>query len=828
MKKVIIIILSFMFCLFTVNSALIDNNEAYYKWDSSLTEDSTGNYTLTNSGNSLNTGGKIGNASDFTGSSHMTAANGAGTDGLTEGTVNLWLKLDDELADYNIFAKASAAFRAQYSSSTDSMIWQVNSEGMTFRAGNGLDWTQYHMVTYTWTSSNKSIYIDGSLSNDTSLATSSPSGTLYLGHNSVNTNERLKGLIDEFGTWSRALTDDEIESLYNGGAGLQYPYSVATTINITNPTAGEYLNTTNFPLNVTFNQNVNSTYILNGGNETTLGTDENVSGVDLVGVEGVNNITVIADNGVDEENESISFTIDTINPSLSVAFPTEYNYYGNFDFTQYINFSDANIDTCIVTISDESSSTCTETNFNFTYNGNKTFSVTATDLAGNTNTSSGHVMLLNPSVSFTFNASGTPLDTYTFGGRSDVAGVVTYSIYNDGVSLGNNSLLFEKLGYLSQNFNFELTNTTNTNFSYDVSLASINAQIFDRKTEALITDNITVQLVGPVGTTTTTTSGTVELSILNGSSGEYQIIASTANYETETIYFTYTNQQNLSLKIYMLNSSQSNAGTLNVQVKDSLSFLVEGATVDLLEWKPSSSSYLSVAQCQTAPNGICVLNIELTDKLYKIQAQKDSIVKTTNAQIISVDGSTITITLEDVVLSETPDLENVVSNFTETLVGNVSTTRLQWTDTDGVVALACIKTYKNTGFSQQFLSQNCTNSSSGILFAVNNINNSYALVIKGTIDYSGTSYTIGEFFHASTADISQSLESNGLDIFVPVVFLFIAIATGLFFGNIYISLALIVILEWLATAIAPSVMTAKIAIIITVFCGLIFWGVSKK
>ena len=56
----------------------------------------------------------------------------------------------------------------------------------------------------------------------------------------------------------------------------------------------------------------------------------------------------------------------------------------------------------------------------------------------------------------------------------------------------------------------------------------------------------------------------------------------------------------------------------------------------------------------------------------------------------------------------------------------------------------------------------------------------------------------------------------------------LAVAAGIFWGNIYISLSLAIILEWFATILAPSVISTSIAIIVTVICGLIFWGVSRK
>lgn len=604
--------------------------------------------------------------------------------------------------------------------------------------------------------------------------------------------------------------------------------SPESVITFNNPINNSFSNNVNFTLNVSLSRITNSTYILNGGSETTLGTNLDEVEIPLVGVAGLNNITVFTNTSGTLTDSGISFTVDTTNPSLSVGLPSEINSYDNFNFTQYINISDTNLDTCIVSINDESSTTCTESSYTFTVNGNKTINVTATDLAGNTNSSLNNIMLLNPNIGYSFNVSGSPITNFTFGGKADVAGIVDFDIYNDGLNLGSNTLLFEKLGFISQNFTFSLDTTTSQNFSFNVILASINAQIFDRDTESLILENVTLQLVGPVGTVTSTVTGIASLLALNGTPGDYQIIATTANYGTETVYFTYTNQQNLSVKIYMLNSSASNLGTLNVRVKDSLSFLVESAILNLLEWKPDQSSYLSVGQCQTSSNGICTLNIELNDKLYKVQATKDTVTKTTNAQIITATGETITITLEDVVLTETPDLANVLSNMSETIVGNLSTTRLEWIDTDGVVGQACITTYKNTGFNQVLLAQNCTSASTGILFVTNEINNTFGIIIKGTIDYSGTTYFIDQFSHDSLESIAVSFQNNGLDIFIPTIFLMMALAAGIFWGNIYISLSLAIILEWIATILAPGVMSTSIAIIVTIISVLIFWGISRK
>ena len=39
------------------------------------------------------------------------------------------------------------------------------------------------------------------------------------------------GLIDEVGVWKSTLSGSDISSLYNGGTGIQYPFSATTNSN---------------------------------------------------------------------------------------------------------------------------------------------------------------------------------------------------------------------------------------------------------------------------------------------------------------------------------------------------------------------------------------------------------------------------------------------------------------------------------------------------------------------------------------------------------------------------------------------------------------------
>jgi hypothetical protein len=72
----------------------------------------------------------------------------------------------------------------------------------------------------------KSLYVDGvAVSGSTTMSAINPLSDFYLGWDAQDNNEStryLLGRIDEVGIWSRALTQAEVTTLYNGGAGLLY------------------------------------------------------------------------------------------------------------------------------------------------------------------------------------------------------------------------------------------------------------------------------------------------------------------------------------------------------------------------------------------------------------------------------------------------------------------------------------------------------------------------------------------------------------------------------------------------------------------------------
>lgn len=110
---------------------------------------------------------------------------------------------------------ATVRFRTWQLSNTDLNTSQTLSRGA------------WHHVIATWDGSTKRIYINGSLSESVAATgtMSSTTGAVCLGSvangSTCSTGTHiLEGRLDEIGLWNRALTAFEVQTLYNGGNGL--------------------------------------------------------------------------------------------------------------------------------------------------------------------------------------------------------------------------------------------------------------------------------------------------------------------------------------------------------------------------------------------------------------------------------------------------------------------------------------------------------------------------------------------------------------------------------------------------------------------------------
>ena len=218
--------------------SLTTNIVSYWKFNESSgnAADSVGSNTLTNTSVTYGTG-KINNGAIFNGSAYYATTNVPLT-GTSNYSVNFWFYQGTQIAanTYVFYqwgtasSKAASAITYEYNSGTRRMDFGDYAADVFYTvtlAANA--WT---MITKTYDGSNFRLYLNGSL-----VSTQAGSGINIgstKGRIGVDINNDAGtfavGTLDEMGVWSRALSGTEITTLYNSGAGLQYPFVTIYTM----------------------------------------------------------------------------------------------------------------------------------------------------------------------------------------------------------------------------------------------------------------------------------------------------------------------------------------------------------------------------------------------------------------------------------------------------------------------------------------------------------------------------------------------------------------------------------------------------------------------
>lgn len=219
--------------------ALTDSLESYWKLDeaSGNATDSHGSNTLTDVNSVGAATGKIGGARDFeSGSSQaLTSTDNASlSTGNIDFTFACWFKLESLMAgNSSILGKGATASSFDYRLAVFTF-----GGGVRFGIGNGTSIQNFSFSTVlntgTWyfvvawhdsVNNQLGIRLNGGADN-TTAATINPqdSAAGFAIGRSGDSTEYFDGLIDEVGFWKRLLTSQEKTDLYNGGAGLAYPF----------------------------------------------------------------------------------------------------------------------------------------------------------------------------------------------------------------------------------------------------------------------------------------------------------------------------------------------------------------------------------------------------------------------------------------------------------------------------------------------------------------------------------------------------------------------------------------------------------------------------
>ena len=214
--------------------ALTSNLVAYYKLDGN-SNDSVGSNNGTDTSVTYSAGnGKIVQGAGLNGSSSKILL-GSNVGAFTDASWAAWIKTTASGNNQVIADNVSGSgwtFRLLVSSAK-AMFSLVNygvGGGTNCVGATSINNGSWHHIVGTRSGGNYVIYVDGAsdgtATGGTTTTTDMPLafGCEYYGGTGF---EFFNGAIDELGVWSRALTSGEVTSLYNAGAGLQYPFTTA-------------------------------------------------------------------------------------------------------------------------------------------------------------------------------------------------------------------------------------------------------------------------------------------------------------------------------------------------------------------------------------------------------------------------------------------------------------------------------------------------------------------------------------------------------------------------------------------------------------------------
>jgi pimeloyl-ACP methyl ester carboxylesterase len=164
------------------------------------------------------------------------------TNGLPEGTINLWIRADNpttrELCSrtdmpnvtpfycqFNILSKGLSddpPMRAQFGAATpggriDRFYFKANDDADLYPSASTTDFSGWHMYTFVWGQFGRRMYLDGVLVEQAPGAVAAPTwGDLILGANGGTLRpdrERLRGWIDEVRLYDQAVPEGELRRL---------------------------------------------------------------------------------------------------------------------------------------------------------------------------------------------------------------------------------------------------------------------------------------------------------------------------------------------------------------------------------------------------------------------------------------------------------------------------------------------------------------------------------------------------------------------------------------------------------------------------------------
>ena len=206
--------------------SLLTNLVSYWKLDGNST-DGVGSNNGTDTSITYSAGnGKIVQGAGFNGSSSKIVFTSSASLTPATFTISAWIYITGTPPNAYTIYGADVSYGGIVFKVDNSRKLAVDKSNMVnILAGTNLvpinQWVHV-LCTYTTGTGVCNAYINGTLDKTTTNAQTFTQVAQTIGK---NWNEYFSGALDEVGLWNRALSAAEVTSLYNGGAGLAYPFT---------------------------------------------------------------------------------------------------------------------------------------------------------------------------------------------------------------------------------------------------------------------------------------------------------------------------------------------------------------------------------------------------------------------------------------------------------------------------------------------------------------------------------------------------------------------------------------------------------------------------
>lgn len=655
--------------------------------------------------------------------------------------------------------------------------------------------------------------------------------------NSVNFNligEDLSSvsLFDSFtGEYVNQIITTENQLIISYGANSKGKFAISDSlssstiagITFNNPVIDSYINTTAFNLNISFSEITNSTYSLNEGLETILGTSTNESNINLIGVEGLNSIQIFTNTSNSLSNATINFTIDTIFPNINLINTSKRESYSN-NWNSIFNYSDENFDSCWLIV-ENTTENCDS--YTFTNNGNQSVQIYVNDSAGNTITQS-FVVLIDPKIYIYFEEpSTTTISNFNFN-EINYENYAEINVYDLGIGIHN--LTFLKYGYAQTNISLELTLTSQINTTETILVSLLYINIKDRKTNNLITQTIDFDLVGEsYSSSYSTNTGQSTITEIKELPGIYRLSFASSGYANNEYYFQHTGYTAVNITTYLINESLTIP--VKIIVRDIFSNAIkwtnndgedQGCIVKVKQYFILNNDYLAVDMGITNSLGEIIFDLEY-NKFYQFVIDCDGIIKTEPGQKITSTPLYLTFNPNEklTIFDELPNLAGDI--IFDNLTNTTGYFRFEYNDLNNIASKGCLYVYEQKFSGDILIDSSCVNSASATINVNLNFTTNKKYIGKGFVTYNGEEHFIDSKIKKFLP--GQNAWSKGMGLWSSVLIIGVLFLIGIgmhpFAGIIFAWLGALIMNLFGALALPEGSLMGLLALLIGI---LIFRG----